>query len=369
MSTASSNHSSAGHKPHLLVTYVGIDKDVYSQLAQHFHIRTLVLPYDQHPIVAKQPPSLPCPEGEGERERPWQDWAPATTEQCIEYVKRAGPVDALMGTLVTPVTKELMDACGGRLKHIASVAVGFNHISMDAAVERGILVSNTPGVLDDTTADLVVGLMLATARRFIEAAQTVKDGTWSVWRHPWLCGKDVHGSTVGLVGLGRIAQRVAKRLKAFDCHILYTGPREKPKEAAEVGAEYVSFDDLLTRSDFVVPQCPLLPSTRHMFAEAQFERMKRDAIFINTTRGQVVKQDALVTALQKGWIAAAGLDVTEPEPLPVDSPLLSMANCVILPHIGSATTATRKRMLQTAADNLVHWSKGELDKVHVVQSN
>lgn len=221
-------------------------------------------------------------------------------------------------------------------------------------------------MLDDTTADLVVGLMLATARRFVEAAQTVKDGTWTVWRHPWMCGKDVHGSTVGLVGFGRIAQRVAKRLKAFDCHILYHGPREKPAEAAAVDAEFVSLDDLLARSDFVVPQCPLLPSTRHLFSEPQFERMKRDAIFINTTRGQVVKQEALVTALQKGWIAAAGLDVTDPEPLPTDSPLLSLPNCVILPHIGSATTATRKRMLKTAADNLVNWSKGELDKVHVV---
>ena len=369
MSVTTSNGAKihSADKPHLLVTYVGIDPDIYAHLARHFHMHTLCLPYDKHPIVAKQPPALPCLEGEGERDRSWQDWAPATTEQCVEYCTRVGPVDALMGTLVTPVTRELMDACQGRLRHVASVAVGYNHVDMAAAAERGVLVSNTPGVLDDTTADMVVGLMLATARRLTEAAQTVKDGTWTVWRHPWMCGKDVHGSTVGLVGFGRIAQRVARRLKAFDCRILYHGPREKPAEAAAVGAEFVSLDELLQRSDFVVPQCPLLPSTKFMFGEAQFERMRRDAVFINTTRGQVVRQEALVTALQKGWIAAAGLDVTDPEPLPLDSPLLALPNCVILPHIGSATTATRKRMLQTAADNLVHWSQGKLDAVHVVK--
>ena len=162
--SSSSNGTSppADNKPHLLVTYVGIDPDIYAYLAQHFHLRTLCLPYKQHPIVAKQPPSLPCLEGEGERDRPWQDWAPATTEQCIEYVQRTGPVDAVMGTLVTPVTRELMDACGGRLKHVASVAVGYNHIDMPAAIERGIVVSNTPGtrLTDNATAPDRHGCML-----------------------------------------------------------------------------------------------------------------------------------------------------------------------------------------------------------------
>jgi len=143
--TANNRTTPAGDKLHLLVTYVGMDPDIYAHLAQHFHMHTLALPYNKHPIVAKHPPTLPCPEGEGERDRPWQDWAPATTEQCVEYVKRTGPVDALMGTLVTPVTRELMEACGGRLKHVASVAVGYNHVDMPAAVEHGVLVSNTPG--------------------------------------------------------------------------------------------------------------------------------------------------------------------------------------------------------------------------------
>lgn len=150
-SSATTTVTPAGDKPHLLVTYVGIDRDIYNQLAQHFHIHTLGLPYNKHPIVAKQLPTLPCTDGEGERDRPWQDWAPATTEQCIEYVRRKGPVDALMGTLVTPVTRELMDACGGRLKHVASVAVGYNHVDMTAAREHGVLVSNTPGTDTENT--------------------------------------------------------------------------------------------------------------------------------------------------------------------------------------------------------------------------
>ena len=234
-------------------------------------------------------------------------------------------------------------------------------------MRRGVLVSTVPGTLEDTTADLTVALMLATARRLIEAAQAVKDGTWGVWRNQWMLGRDVSGSVVGIVGLGRIGLRVAHRLHhGFGCRILYSGTREKPAEAATVNATYLRFDDLLAQSDFVVPQCPLTPATRHLFSSAQFARMKRDAIFINTTRGGVVDQDALLAALREGTIVAAGLDVTDPEPLPSTHPLVSQSNCVIFPHIGSATHATRLRMLQTAANNLVYSVTGQVDKALLV---
>ena len=179
-------------------------------------------------------------------------------------------------------------------------------------------------------------------------------------------GTDVYGSTVGIVGFGRIALCIARRLKGFGCRILYSGPREKKSEAAQVDAEYVTLEALLAQSDFVLPQCPLTPATRHLFGAAQFRAMKPTAVFINTTRGQVVDQDALVQALQEGWIAAAGLDVTDPEPISPQHPLVQLSNCVIVPHIGSATVATRRAMMQRAADNLVHFSKGEMDKVMAV---
>lgn len=184
-----------------------------------------------------------------------------------------------------------------------------------------------------------------------------------------MCGRDLSNSTVGIVGLGRIGLKVAHRLHhGFGCKILYSGSREKA-EAKSVSGEFVSFDRLLAESDFVVPQCPLNESTKGMFSTEQFKKMKPDAIFINTTRGQVVDQAALVTALQSGTIAGAGLDVTDPEPLPTDHALVGLKNCVIFPHIGSATIATRLRMLKKAADNLVYWAKGEMDKVAVVDNS
>ena len=190
-----------------------------------------------------------------------------------------------------------------------------------------------------------------------------------MWHYPWMSGKDVHGSTVGLVGFGHIAQAVARRLVGFGCRILYSGPREKPKEAAEVGAEYVSFDELLGRSDFVVPLCPLLPSTTRMFGAAQFERMKRDAVFINAARGAIVDHQALLTALQSGTIAAAGLDVTDPEPLPVGHPLCALGNCVILPHVGVSTCGCIEKMFMTAALNLVHAFSGQMERVLAVPAH
>ena len=179
---------------------------------------------------------------------------------------------------------------------------------------------------------------------------------------------DVHGSTVGFVGFGRIAQSVARRLLGFSCRLLYSGPRCAPVEAAALGAEYVPLDELLARSDFVLPLCPLLPSTRGLFGLAQFERMKRTAVLVNAARGAIVDHTALLHALQSGLIAAAGLDVTEPEPLPHTHPLLTLSNCLVTPHVGVSTQQCVEAILMTGARNVVHWFTGERDKVRLVQA-
>ena len=352
-------------KPHLLLCFAGVMPSVQSLLDQHFVVHPLCMPEHIHPKRTGRLPQLPIVAGEGRRERDGVSWGAATTEQVVEYVGRH-PVDAMLIIVNTQCTRELIEAASPRLKHIACVSVGYNHVDVQAAEECGVIVTHAPGVPTDTTADMVVGLMLATARRLAEAAQTVKDGTWTVWRHPWMCGKDVHGSTVGLIGFGSIGQAVARRLVGFGCHILYCGPREKREAAAAVGAEYVQLDDLLARSDFVVPQCPLLPSTRHLLSLQQFERMKRDAVLINAARGAIVDQEALVTALQSGLIAAAGLDVTDPEPLPTAHALLKLSNCFITPHIGVSTAECVERMFMTGARNLEYWVTGHINKAYVV---
>ena len=366
-SSTTSATTSSTHKPELLITFACVDPTVYEQLSSHFTLHTVCLPMQLHPAISGHAPTLPVPSGEGhDPSRRWQDWACSTPAQVVDYLHRH-PVDALLCVGPTSITRDVLQAASPRLRHVATVSVGYNHIDVDEAVKQGVSVSNVPGTLDETTADLTVALMLAAARRLIEAAQAVKEGTWTVWRNQWMLGKDVAGSTVGIVGLGRIGMRVAHRLHfGFGCRVLYCGQREKPTEAAKVHATFVSFDDLLQQSDFVVPQCPLTPATRHMFSTAQFARMKRDAVFINTTRGAVVDQDALLAALRDGTIAAAGLDVTDPEPLPSSHPLVAQSNCVIFPHIGSATHATRLRMLQTAATNVIHTFAGKGEKVLLV---
>jgi lactate dehydrogenase-like 2-hydroxyacid dehydrogenase len=220
------------------------------------------------------------------------------------------------------------------------------------------LLGNTPGVLTETTADLTLALLLAAARRLPEAWTAAREGAWGPWQPEWMTGRDVHGSTVGIVGLGRIGAAVAQRLLGFGCRILYAGPRSRPDLAEPLGATYVSFEDLLRQSDFVSIHCPLNDATRHLFGPDAFAAMKPTAILINTSRGPVVNQEALYTALTAGRIAAAGLDVTTPEPLPVDHPLFSLPNCVILPHIGSASIATRLQMALMAADNLIAGVQG-----------
>ncbi|NXQ00058.1 GRHPR reductase, partial [Vidua macroura] len=249
---------------------------------------------------------------------------------------------------------------GPGLKVISTLSVGFDHLALDEIKKRGIRVGYTPDVLTDATAELSVALLLSACRRLPEAAEQVKSGGWTTWKPLWMCGHGLSDSTVGIVGLGRIGQAVARRLKPFGVRrFLYTGSGPKPESAAEFGAEFVPLTRLAEESDFVVVTCALTPATQGMCNKDFFGRMKKTSVFVNTSRGAVVNQEDLYEALAQGQIAAAGLDVTTPEPLPTDHPLLSLRNCVILPHIGSATYATRSAMAVLAAKNLLAGLRGE----------
>ncbi len=282
-----------------------------------------------------------------------------------DAIPRATLLDWIAGAeglyclLTERIDDELLEAAGPNLRVVSTMSVGYDHIDVAACQRRGVLIGNTPGVLTETTADLTLALMLATARRLIESAAAVKSGEWSTWKPEWMTGYDLYGSTVGIVGLGRIGAAVGRRLTGFGCRLLYSGRSPKPELAEPLGAEFVSQEDLLAESDFVSIHAPLNEATQHLINAQTLRQMKRSAILINTSRGGTVDQDALYDALVNGQIAAAGLDVTTPEPLPVDHPLLTLPNCVVLPHIGSASIATRTQMALMAAENLIAGVYGE----------
>jgi lactate dehydrogenase-like 2-hydroxyacid dehydrogenase len=255
------------------------------------------------------------------------------------------------------INAELLDAAGSALKVVSTMSVGYDHVDVAACRARGIAVGHTPQVLTETTAELALALMLATARRLPEALAAVREGEWGAWQPEWLVGTDISGSTVGIIGAGRIGVALARLLGGFGCRLLYAGPRPSP-EADALGARHVPLATLLAESDIVTVHAPLTPETRGLINRDTLAQMKPTALLINTSRGPLVDQDALVNALRNGVIAAAGLDVTTPEPLPTDHPLLTLPNCVVLPHIGSATRATRTRMAQLAADNLIAGVEG-----------
>ncbi|XP_027734927.1 glyoxylate reductase/hydroxypyruvate reductase isoform X2 [Empidonax traillii] len=231
----------------------------------------------------------------------------------------------LLCLLSDRIDREVLDAAGPSLKVISTMSVGFDHLALDEIKKRGIRVGYTPDVLTDATAELSVALLLSACRRLPEAAEQVKSGGWTTWKPLWMCGYGLSDSTVGIIGLGRI----------------------------------VPLTRLAEESDFVVVTCALTPATQGMCNKDFFSRMKKTSVFVNTSRGTVVNQEDLYEALSQGRIAAAGLDVTTPEPLPTDHPLLSLKNCVILPHIGSATYATRSTMAVLAANNLLAGLRGE----------
>lgn len=288
----------------------------------------------------------------------WEEELPPPREVLLEEVKE---VEGLLSLLTDTIDAELMDAAPN-LKVVSNYAIGYDNIDVQAATERGILVCHTPGVLTDTTADLAFALLVCVARRVVEAVRYVRQGRWKTWG-PMLClGYDIYGSTLGLIGLGRIGTALAKRATGFDMRILYYDTYRQPNLEKELGLTYTDLETLLRESDFISLHTPLMPETYHMIGGEQFKMMKSTAILINTSRGQVVDQKVLYEALVSGEIAGAGLDVTDPEPIDASDPLLTLDSCVVVPHIASASVATRTLMATMAAENLIAGLQGRMPR-------
>ncbi|MCE5048039.1 2-hydroxyacid dehydrogenase [Staphylococcus equorum] len=277
-----------------------------------------------------------------------ESYTPMPRDKFLASLKDA---TACLITLSEKIDEEVIEAAP-HLKVIANMAVGFDNIDVQLVQSKGIVVTNTPGVLTETTAELGFTLMLTVARRIVEAEQYVQRGEWQSWGPYLLAGKDLYNAKVGIYGMGDIGKAFARRLKGFNANIMYHN-RSRHKDAEEaLGALYVPFDTMLEHSDFIICTAPLTEDTRNKFDTAAFKKMKNDAIFINIGRGAVVDEQALVNALQDGEIGACGLDVLRQEPIDMTHPLLSMKNAVILPHIGSASVVTRNRMIQLCIDNI-----------------
>ena len=283
---------------------------------------------------------------------------PPTRDELLEAVRGASGV---LSTATEKMDGEVMDAAGVGLKVVANMAVGYDNIDISAATNRGVVVTNTPGVLDETTADVAFMLMLAAARRVGEGERLLRAGEWEWWGPKQLRGIDVWGKKLGVVGLGRIGRAVARRGRGFGMEILYHNRSRKEDAEKELGARYLDLDDLLRESDFVSIHTPLTDATRHLIGERELGLMQDTAVLVNTSRGPVVDEAALAAALEGGRIFAAGLDVYEEEPK-VHPRLLELEKAVLAPHIGSATIETRDRMATLAAENLAAVLRGEEPK-------
>ncbi|HLX56337.1 MAG TPA: D-glycerate dehydrogenase, partial [Ktedonobacteraceae bacterium] len=279
-----------------------------------------------------------------------------------ELLQRGPGHDYIYCLLTDNIDAGFLEACAAstpRLKMVANMAVGFNNIDVDTATRLGIAVSNTPGVLSDTTADLAFGLLMATARRIPEADRFLRAGKYTGWGPLLFCGAEVHHSTLGLIGAGRIGKIMAKRARGFEMKVLYYDVyRLSPEDEAQYNMNYLPMDEVLQQADFVSVHTPYMPSTHHLISERELHLMQPTAILINTARGPIVDEKALVKALQDGKIAGAGLDVFENEPA-VEPGLLAMENVVLLPHIASASLNTRTLMATMASDNLVAHFHGQ----------
>ncbi|HEX2989864.1 MAG TPA: D-glycerate dehydrogenase, partial [Anaerolineales bacterium] len=275
-----------------------------------------------------------------------------------ELFRHAKGMDGLLSLLTDRVDGELMDAAGEQLKVISNLAVGFDNIDVPAATARGIPVGNTPDVLTDATADFAFTLLLAAGRRLLEGDRYIKAGKWKTWDPLALLGVEIKGATLGLVGFGRIGKAMARRAAGFDMRVIYFDPSEKIPDS-RIDATHVDFDTLLEESDFISLHVPLTTDTRHLIGAEALSKMKTEAVLINTARGPIVDPDALYEALKQHRIFAAALDVTEPEPLPLEHPLYALDNVIIAPHIASASRATRDKMAMMAVQNLIAGLKGE----------
>jgi glyoxylate reductase len=287
----------------------------------------------------------------------WDGELPPPREVLLQRVRG---LDGLLSLLTDPVDAELMDAAGPGLKVISNYAVGYDNIDVAEATGRGIPVGNTPGVLTETTADMAFALLMAAARRVVDGAEYVRAGRWHTWGPKLLLGHDVHGATLGIIGMGRIGQAVTRRASGFDMQVVYFDPYCDAEKGPFVGvAVRCSLDELLAEADFISLHVPLTEDTYHLVDADALSRMKPTTVLINTSRGPVVDTDALYEALAAGRIAYAALDVTDPEPLPAGHKLLSLPNCLVVPHIASASWATRTRMAEMAAENLLAGLRGE----------
>jgi glyoxylate reductase len=287
----------------------------------------------------------------------WEEHLPPPRD---ELLKRVRGTDGLLSLLTDRVDDELLDAAGPGLRVVSNFAVGFDNIDVPACTRRGVPVGNTPGVLTETTADLAFALLMAAVRRIPEGYDYVRSGQWTTWGPMLLLGPDVHHATLGIVGFGRIGKEMAKRARGFDMTVLvHDAFPPSPEEQTELGVTAVNLDELLTKADIVTLHVNLTPETRHLIDAAALARMKPTAVVVNTSRGPVVDQGALEHALRTGVIAAAALDVTDPEPMAPDDPLLSLPNCLVVPHIASASRATRGRMAAMAAANLLAGVRGD----------
>jgi glyoxylate reductase len=285
----------------------------------------------------------------------WMDEMPPPRETLLELLRDKVGVLTL---LTDKVDAALMDA-NPQLRVVSNMAVGFDNIDVGAATERGLPIGNTPGVLTEASADFAFALLMASARRIVEGADYVRAGKWRTWGPTLLMGQDLYGATLGIVGFGRIGQAVAQRARGFQMRVLYNNRRRVPEAEKFIGATFVDLDTLLAESDFVSVHTNLNVESRGLFNAETFRKMKPTATFINTARGPIVDHAALYDALMNGTIGSAALDVTEPEPIPTDSPLLGLPNCLIVPHIASATVGTRGLMATMAARNLIAGVRGE----------
>ena len=279
----------------------------------------------------------------------WPGELPPSHEEIVSRVRGC---DGLLCLLTDQIDAEVMDAAQPGLKVISNHAVGVDNVDVAAATDRGIPIGNTPGILTDATADMTFALLLAASRRVAEGDRLVKKGGWKTWSPDFMLGADLHSATLGIIGFGRIGRAVAHRASGFGMHIVYYDPNPTAPEPG-VEATSVDLDALLRESDFVTLHTPLTIETRGLMNASAFTKMKSTAILVNTSRGPVVDQAALYDALLAKRIFAAALDVTDPEPIPMESPLLQLENCIIVPHIASASWQSRQQMSRMAAENLI----------------
>lgn len=290
----------------------------------------------------------------------WPEELPPSRSVLLEKVRG---VVGILPLITDRIDGEVMNSAGDQLTIISNYAVGFDNIDVQEATDRGIFVGNTPGILTETTADLAFTLLLAASRRIGEGIDYIRDNKWKTFKPMELLGRDVHNATLGIIGMGRIGTEVARRAKGFNMDVIYYDYRGRPAIGETVGARMCStIDELFVQADFISLHVPLTTETNHLIDASALSKMKDTAILVNTSRGPVVDSDALYEALKSKQIAYAALDVTDPEPIPPDHKLMTLSNCLIVPHVGTATIETRSKMAVMAAENLLTGIRGEVPK-------